>query len=98
MLVKTITQNSKKINLFNTPIVGSEKVKMGDKVYFMMVERVGLKVKRHKPNNSITKSKECGNCGLKKSVDYFSSNFSNNDGYNHICKSCMDVINLKYRN
>jgi len=94
MLVKTITQNSKKINLFNTPIVGSEKVKMGDKVYFMMVEKVGLKVKRHKPNNSITKSKECG----KKSVDYFSSNFSNSDGYNHICKSCMDVINLKYRN
>ena len=96
MLVKTITQNNKKINLFNTPIVGSEKVKIGSNVFFMMTENINDKVNRHRQNDSIITSKVCGNCGVKKSVDYFYSDSYSNDGYHRRCKSCDDNINKTY--
>ena len=96
MLIKTITQKNKTIQLFNKPIIGSEKIIMNNRVFYMMIEKTGLKINRHKPNNSIITSKVCGNCGIKKSVDYFSSNCGSNDGYNQRCKTCMDTINKKY--
>jgi|TARA_R110000796_G_scaffold234370_7_gene353046 hypothetical protein len=92
-LVKTIKNGNKMMNLFNTPILGSEKVKMGNSVFYMMVEDLSLKVNRHRTNDSIIPTKVCGNCGVKKSVDYFYSDSYSRDGYHLRCKCCNDKIN-----
>ena len=92
-LVKTIKNGNKMMNLFNTPILGSEKVKMGNSVFYMMVEDLSLKVNRHRTNDSIIPTKVCGNCGIKKSVDYLYSDSYSNDGYHLRCKCCNDKIN-----
>ena len=92
-LVKTIKNGNKMMNLFNTPILGSEKVKMGNSVFYMMVEDLSLKVNRHRTNDSIIPTKACGNCGVKKSVDYFYSDSYSRDGYHLRCKCCNDKIN-----
>ena len=96
-LVKTIKNGNKMVNLFNTPILGSEKVKMGNSTFYMMIEDLGIKVNRHRPNDSVITSKVCSNCGVKKSVDYFYSDSYSNDGYHIRCKCCDDRINKKYR-
>jgi len=97
MLIKTINRNNQLINLFNQPIMGSEKVKMGDKVYYMLVDKL-TKVSRHSNNDSNVYHKKCMNCGVRKSVNYFYTNNGSNDGYNGRCKSCSDSIHNNYNN
>ena len=97
MLVKQITQNNKLINFLNKPIVGSEKIKMGDKTYYMIVDR-NIKVSRHSKNDSNVYHKNCMNCGIRKSVNYFYTNNRSNDGYNGRCKSCSDSVHSNYKN
>ena len=96
MLVKQINQNNRLINLFNTPIVGSEKIKMGGKVYFMMIDNQ-TKVNRRKHYSSNVHHKKCMNCGVEKSVTYFYSRVESNDGYMNNCKSCCDSIQKSNR-
>ena len=97
-LVKTFKRENELVRLFNTPIVGSEKITMNDRVFYMMIEKYGIKVKRHKPNDSIVTTKVCGNCGIRKHTDYFSSSCGTNDGFNHKCKTCMDSMDKKHLN
>jgi len=97
MLVKQINQNNQLINLFNKPIVGSEKIKMNGKVYFMMIDRL-TEVKRHKKIDSNIHTKKCMNCGVEKSVNYFYTNNSSNDNYSNRCKSCDDSVQRNYLN
>ena len=89
-LVKTIKKENQLVRLFNTPIIGSEKVTMNDKVFYMMIENLGIKVNRHRDNDSTITSKVCGNCKIKKSVDYFHSDSYSKDGFHLRCKSCND--------
>ena len=96
MLIKQINQNNQLINLFNKPIVGSEKIKMNGKVYFMMIDRL-TKVKRHNNVESNVHTKKCMNCGVEKSVNYFYTDSSSMDNYHIRCKSCCDSINVRYR-
>ena len=97
MLVKQINQNNQIINLFNKPIVGSEKVKISGKVYFMITDRL-IEVKRHRKVNSNVYTKKCMNCGVEKSVKYFYTNNSSNDNYSNRCKSCDDSVHRNYLN
>ncbi len=97
-LIKTYKRENELVRLFNTPIVGSEKVTMNDKVFYMMIESLGVKVNRRKPVDSICNHKTCGNCGIKKSVDYFYSDSYSEDGYHVRCNSCDKTVNNSYVN
>ena len=67
-LVKTIDKGDEIVKLFNHPLLGGEKVVMGDKTYWMMVEKKEYKVKRHKSDDYVpnTTKKICGNLCVRK--------------------------------
>jgi hypothetical protein len=91
MLVRTIKQNGKKINLFNTPIVGSEKIKIKGMVYYMIIDNMKT-VNRHFEVDSNVNQKKCNNCKIEKSVKYFYTDSTSQDNYHNRCKSCNDSI------
>jgi hypothetical protein len=95
-IYKQIKTNNKLTTLFTKPILGSEVVKINERVFYMMIEDLGIKVNRRKENDSIINTKKCNNCGVEKSVDYFYTDNHSEDGYHIRCKSCDDRINKKY--
>ena len=96
-LVKTIDKGDEIVKLFNHPLLGGEKVVMGDKTYWMMVEKKTYKVKRHKSDDYVpnTTKKICGNCMCEKSVDEFPKDSYSSDGYHLRCMECNRTIKEK---
>ena len=53
-LVKTIDKGDKVIKLFSHQLLGGEKVSIGGKTYWMMVEKKKVEVKRHNEDGFVS--------------------------------------------
>ena len=92
--------NNKTYNYYSTQIMGSEKVKVNGRHYFLLVNsHQSVNRWNNEESKSVFKSKECKNCGCKKSIDSFYKNNNNIDGYSDKCRDCEYNYNqLKRKN
>ena len=81
--------NNKTFNYYSTQIMGSEKVKMNGRVYWLLVNS-NKSVNRWNNDtvDSVMKTKQCKNCGCKKSTKSFYKNSSKIDGLSDKCRDC----------
>lgn len=81
--------NNKTYNYYSTQIMGSEKVKVNGKHYFLLVNS-NKTVNRWESTNidSNISTKQCKNCGCKKSTNSFYINSSSIDGFSNNCRDC----------
>ena len=93
-LVKTINKGDKVIKLFSHQLLGGEKVSIGGKTYWMMVEKKKVEVKRHNEDGFVSniKNKVCGNCKVEKSVNEFPKDSYSSDGFHIRCMECNKTI------
>lgn len=98
-IIFTHKTNNKTFNYYSTQIMGSEKVKMNGRHYFLLVNS-NKKVNRWngEETDSVMKSKQCNNCGCKKSTDSFYKSGNSVDGYSKNCRDCQYNYNQQKRN
>lgn len=92
--------NNKTYNYYSTQIMGSEKVRVNGKHYFLLINsnREVNRWESTKTDSNIS-TKVCKNCGCKKSTKSFYINSNNMDGYSNHCRDCDYNYNqLKRKN
>ena len=98
-LIKTVKTDKEEIKFFSTPIMGSEKVTMNGKVYYIMKTPLKFLEKEinRKDDDSVDvveyREKKCTNCGISKKLKDFYRDSSKVEGYSNRCKECWKMIN-----
>ena len=99
-LIKEIKGKEEIRRFYQFPLMGSEKVEMNGKSYYMIIQKldeygkpIQHKVKYPKTN---IREKQCGNCGKTVGVDYFYTDSYNSSGYSHWCKVCCKKYMIQY--
>lgn len=98
-LIKTVKTDKEEIKFFSTNILGSEKVVMNGKVYYIMKTPLTFNDKEinRKNDDGVDvhefRSKKCTNCGIEKKTKDFYRDSSKSIGYSNRCKQCWKLIN-----
>ena len=100
-LFKTVKTETEILKFFTEPILGSEKVMLGDKIYYLMKEKIKFNKKdiTRKDSDDVDvfnlRKKLCTNCKTEKPITDFYRDSSTKLGFSNRCKQCWKLINEK---